>query len=297
MIVKSDNLVYNMDKESKPALSVSLPIQLTYETLDCFEGQLKTETDTLENLNFDRVNPATGPVYFENVKAGNVLKIKIADIRCKSPGIMVAAPDAGILGKMVTKPQTILVPFTQESVNVLGISLPQNPMIGVIGVAPAGDAINCGTPGSHGGNMDNTMISPDSTLYLPVQVDGALLAMGDLHVCMGDGEIMVSGVEVAGEVDVTVDTANHLNLKNPLIATEQAIATIASADTLDIALDIATADMANLLVELGHMTINEAGMLMSACGNAQICQAVDPQKTVRFSMPKDVMTRLKIKID
>jgi len=75
-------------------------------------------------------------------------------------------------------------------------------MIGVIGVAPENGQINCGTPGSHGGNMDTKLISEGAKLYLPVFVEGALFGLGDLHALMGDGEIGVSGVEVAGKVVV-----------------------------------------------------------------------------------------------
>ncbi len=52
--------------------------------------------------------------------------------------------------------------------------------------------------------MDCKEIKEGTTLLLPVNVPGALLALGDLHAAMGDGEIGVSGVEVAGEVTVTV---------------------------------------------------------------------------------------------
>jgi Acetamidase/Formamidase family. len=82
------------------------------------------------------------------------------------------------------------------------LSFPVKPMIGVIGVAPKEGEINCGTPGPHGGNMDTTLIGEGTKLYLPVFVDGALFALGDLHAVMGDGEIGVSGVEVSGAVTV-----------------------------------------------------------------------------------------------
>lgn len=62
-------------------------------------------------------------------------------------------------------------------------------MIGVIGVAPKEGAVPCGEPGSHGGNMDNTKIAEGAVLYLPVFHEGALLAMGDVHACMGMGRL------------------------------------------------------------------------------------------------------------
>lgn len=292
MFVSKDFHVYSMDKASPVAAKVDLPALLTFETLDCFAGQLCSEKDTLENLDFDHVNPATGPVYFNGIKAGDVIKVHIRDIRFGPQGIMVAAPEAGVLGGLIKESQTIMVPIENGIARVLNIDLPLKPMIGVIGVAPSGEAIACGTPGAHGGNMDNTLITVDSTLYLPVQVDGALLAMGDMHATMGDGEINVSGVEAPGEVDVTVEKAEGIKLNNPLIVTRNVVAAIASAPTLDDAVEQATIDMANLLQEYTGLTLNEAGMLMSACGNAEVCQVVDPLRTARFAMPAWVMRRL-----
>lgn len=292
MRISAKNHVFSMDRKAEPACKVSLPARLTFETLDCFAGQVKSEKDTIETLDFDHVNPATGPIYFNDISTGDVIKVHISDIRFQSTGVMVAAPEAGVLGDLITESQTIIVPVRDKTVEILGQELPHRPMIGVIGLAPEGEAIACGTPGSHGGNMDNTLISTGCTLYLPVQVEGGLLAMGDLHVAMGDGEIMVSGVEAAGEVDVTVEKAIGLEMKNPLIVTPELVATVASAQTLDLAVEMATKDMAKLLQKHAGMSLNEAGMLMSACGDAQICQIVDPYKTGRFCMSRNLMKKL-----
>lgn len=296
MIIPKEKHVFAMDKSSEAVARISLPCLLTFETLDCFSEQIKTTKDTIECLNFDKVNPATGPVYFEGIKPGDVIAVNIRDIRVKSPGKMVAAPGAGILGTFVKKSETLFVPIENGKARFKDLELPINPMIGVIGVAPAGEPIPCGTPEKHGGNMDTKEITAGTTLYLPIQVEGGLLAMGDIHAVMGDGEIMVSGVEVSGEVDVTVSKEDNLNLINPLLKTSTDLAFIASAETLDKAIETATIDMANFLEAQTELTFNEAGMLMSACGNAQISQIVDPLKTARFSMPLDVLRKLGVKI-
>lgn len=101
MLITKDNHVFIMDKTNKPSYQTQVPCQLTFETLDCFSEQLKSATDTLETLNFDKVNPATGPVYRNNVNAGDVIAINISDIKLKSPGIMIAAPGAGVLDSLV----------------------------------------------------------------------------------------------------------------------------------------------------------------------------------------------------
>src|SRR5699024_6489945 len=86
------------------------------------------------------------------------------------------------------------------------IRIPVKKMIGVIGTAPKAEdgAINCGTPDAHGGNMDTTAITEGVKLYLPVNVAGGLLALGDCHAAMADGEVYVCGAEVPAEVTVSV---------------------------------------------------------------------------------------------
>ena len=75
-------------------------------------------------------------------------------------------------------------------------------MVGVIGTAPRRGEESTLTAKDHGGNMDCTSIAPGAVLYLPVNVPGALLAMGDLHAIMGDGECGNCGVEIGGRVTV-----------------------------------------------------------------------------------------------
>lgn len=100
------------------------------------------------------------------------------------------------------------------------VRLPIDPMVGVIGVAPKREAVICGFPGAHGGNMDCNKINKCSRLFFPVNVDGALLQLGDLHARMGDGEISGSGVEIPGEVEVKVDVIKDLHIEWPILETE-----------------------------------------------------------------------------
>ena len=118
------------------------------------------------------------------------------------------------------------------------LSIPLNPMIGVIGVAPAGEPVNCGTPGTHGGNMDNTAITTGATLYFPVAAEGALFGCGDMHAApaMGDGEISVSGAEVAGWATVAAHgAAGPCASPTRSSRTTPTVGVIASAETLDAA--------------------------------------------------------------
>ena len=110
----------------------------------------------------------------------------------------------------------------------------------------------CGSPGAHGGNMDTRIIGEGATVYFPVFVPGALLAAGDLHAAMGDGEICGTGVEIQGSIQLTVEVRRDLTLHEPVVETDDVVAAIASAETLDAAAEQATRHMAELLqVRLG----------------------------------------------
>ena len=169
------------------------------------------------------------------------------------------------------------------------LRIPLRPMIGVIGVAPAGEPVNCGTPGSHGGNMDNTAITAGATLYFPVYTDGALFGCGDMHAAMGDGEISVSGAEAAGWATVTLDALPKLALTDPLIENATHLGVIASAESLDAAADRAVHEMVDLICDRTGKLAEEMVMLLSLVADVQVCQMVDPEKTVRFMVPKYVL--------
>ena len=279
-----------MSAQHSPVLTVRAGEMVTFETVDAFGGQVTTADQPINSLDWSRVNPATGPLYVMGAEPGDTLKIEIVNIEVDSMGIMAAIPGAGLFGDKVLHPDIKIVPlhdgygiFSEE------IKIPLKPMIGVIGVAPAGEAIPCGVPGSHGGNMDNAKITAGTTLYLPVFVPGALLAMGDLHAAMGDGEVMVTGVECGGKVTVLVDVLKGKPLSNPQHEDSYYYYTIASHDHLLAAVREAAEDMQALVMEKLGLSWNESGMLISASGNAQICQVVDPKLTARFAMPKSIL--------
>ena len=131
--------------------------------------------------------------------------------------------------------------------------------------------------------MDNTKIKAGATLYLPVFHEGALLAMGDVHACMGDGEIMVTGLEIPAEVTVTLEVLKGISIDNPMLEDSEACYT---------AVYTAVKAMTDILMRELGMSLEDAGMLLSAMGNLQFCQVVDPKRTVRMEMKKTVLKKL-----
>jgi amidase len=130
------------------------------ETHDCFSGQLKSEKDLLDVLDWERVNPATGPMFIEGVQPGDVLRVDLVILDVVGQATMVTVPEEGVLGDRITEMETAILKYQGDHVVFRDkISIPMAPMVGVIGVAPAKGKVPNDEPAAHGGNMDCTLIT------------------------------------------------------------------------------------------------------------------------------------------
>ena len=293
LTIKRETAVYAMSPGNAPVARVSAGETLIFETSDCFGGQIVKETDKMGALDWSRINPATGPVFVEGALPGDTLKVEILNIALSAQAATVEAPGEGITGLAAQEETTKILPIKDGcAVFSPAIRLPLKPMIGVIGTAPAEESIPTGTPSFHGGNMDCKRIGEGTVLYLPVNVEGALLAMGDLHAVMGDGEVCVCGAEIAGEVTVRVSVIKGQPLPLPFLVTEEHAMAIYSAEGLDAAAEGTTLRMRTFLMEQAGLAPADAGMLLSLTGDLRICQAVDPNKTCRMEVPLAVIAQL-----
>ncbi|MDS9472381.1 acetamidase/formamidase family protein [Sporosarcina pasteurii] len=291
-----EGIIYEFNKENPYTKKVESGTTLTIETYDCFQNQIKSQDTEVTAIDWNKINPATGPVYVEGAMPGDVLKVKIEEIEIGEQGVMVVGPDLGVMGHRIENMESKILPIHNHKVMFNGLEIPVNKMIGVIGVAPAGEGVNCGTPGAHGGNMDNKMVAEGATLYFPVFVEGALFSLGDFHAAMGDGEVSVTGVEVPGAATVTLEVVKGETLEHPMLENKEVFTQIVSAETLDEAAKLATSEMIERIVAKSSMSISEATMLMSAVGQTEICQIVDPLMTARFVVPKWVLQQLDIQL-
>jgi len=285
--VLKDTTIYAMSAKNKPVLHVESGTQIQFETWDALHGQIKNADAGFDGLNWERVNPASGPVFINGAEPGDILSIKIDKIEIADTGVVICGKGMGVMGSVLQESATKIIPIKNGAAHFSKeIQLPLNKMIGVIGVAPENGDISCGVPDLHGGNMDCKEIKEGATLFLPVFVPGALLALGDLHAVMADGEIGVSGLEVAGSVIVTVDLIKEKQMPLPFIQNNSHVMTLASDADLDIAVETAVANMVSYLTESEGFTPEDAVMLISLVGDVRICQVVDPKKTVRVEFPR-----------
>lgn len=289
--------VLTMSPTNKPVKVVESGSHVVFQTFDCFSNQIQNEDQPFSSVGWDKINPATGPLYINGAEPGDTLKVKIIDIKIDNKGVMTTAPKLGVLGDIVTGETTKIISIKDDkAIFNEKIQIPIKPMIGVIGTAPKDEAIPTGTPGTHGGNMDCKKIVKGSTLYLPINVAGGLLSMGDLHAVMADGEIVICGLEIPGEVTVKVDVLKGEELPLPMLDSEESIITIASEKTLDEAAKTATVNMHRFLVNELGIEIDEAGMLLSLVGDLRICQVVDPLMTARMEIPKWIVEKYDYKL-
>jgi len=295
--IPKEQVILKFSPSNPPVQVIKSDSTIIFETCDCFSNLIQKEDQLFSSVGWDKINPATGPLFVEGAEPGDVLKVEILKIKIADQGVMTAAPKFGVFGELLEVEKTKV--FRIENGKVLfneRIQIPVRPMIGVIGTSPANEEIPTGTPGQHGGNMDCKRIVEGATLYLPVHVPGALLSMGDLHAVMGDGEVLICGLEIPGEVTIRVSVIKDKILPLPMLREGDHLMTIVSAETVDLAAKQATIQMHDFLTNELGMEFNEAAMLLSLVGDLRICQVVDPLMTVRMELPLSVLENYHYKL-
>jgi amidase len=168
------------------------------------------------------------------------------------------------------------------------LRIPTRPMVGVIGVAPAGEPIGTAYVGAHGGNIDTSLAGVGSRMTLRAQVDGGLLYIGDVHAAMGDGEVTGTGIEIGGRVTVRVGLGDSPAKDWPRLETDDRLVAIASAPTFEAASEVVVAEMMTDVADRYALSPTEASMLISATGDLRVNQSCRSKIDVslRLEMPR-----------
>ena len=283
--LRRSQAIYEMSASNKPAVEVDAGETVGFLTEDAYSGTIKTARDVYPASMAGRANPATGPVYVRGAKPGDVLAVEILSVEPVGRATMFTGPGKGPLGHKLAEDKTGKFTIRGGFVHFGKRRIPVGAMIGVIGVAPAGEPIGNAWPGEHGGNMDCNCITEGATVYLPVAVDGALLALGDVHAAQAAGEVAICAAETKGEVTARVGIAKE-GMITPAVESKRDIFLIASARTLDEAEGMVLDKAFRYLTEIRGMEGHEAVRLLGLVGDLEICQVVDPLKTMRVRLPK-----------
>jgi acetamidase/formamidase len=279
---------------------------VTFETLDSSGGQIGPHSNVSDvaSLDFSKVNPVTGPVYVEGAEPGDALKITILGFAPSGWGWTAIIPGFGLLADRFDKPALHIWdydPITLERAEYKpGGKVPLKPFPGTIGLAPDEEGeLSVVNPRRVGGNMDTRDIGVGTVLFLPVEVPGALLSVGDTHAAQGDGEVCGTAIESPMDVSLRIELEKNVDLQFPRFNTPGPVTREIDFKGYEVAMGIgpdlmasavnAVSNMVDFISDNYRMSPEEAYMLCSVCGSLRISEIVDaPNWIVSYYFPKAV---------
>lgn len=286
-----------------PVLTVNPGEKFIIETEDSRGGRTRQpEQCTPEALRIMRQqgyvgNPVMGPVYVEGAEPGDTLAVEIHEMKCDSQGYYGYWPFEQNLQDIIEDPVTRLVKIVDHSVvysfqaggKTHELMLPVSPVIGTIGTAPRDEVIYTYHTGTHGGNLDVPEIGPGCTIYLPVAVSGAFLALGDCHARQGDGEL--SAIEMRSEVTLSVRVLKNWTRQQKWLRaeTENELLTIACDRPLESAQWLAIREMISWLEERQGWSKSEAREFLSIASDVKPGQSLAGPYSMRVLVPKKLL--------
>jgi acetamidase/formamidase len=294
---------------AEPVARLSPGDVLETNTLDCFGNVIRKPGDPLSLVKGD--NPLTGPFFVEGAQPGDTLVVKFLDLQLDSDqGVGAFAPGFGALSTTFYTPmlnaplpeRVYIYPVdraqgtgtfrAQDS--AFSVEIPLQPFLGCIGVAPPGGESRLSvTPGEWGGNMDSPEARPGHTLYLPVNVPGALLYLGDGHAVQGDGEVAGTGLEIPLRVRLQVDVIKGKAIRWPRFETEGEIMALGAYRPLDDALRIAFTELIGWIKADYGLSELDAYELLSKVATIRLSEMVDPNYVVIAKVAKKYLPRAK----
>ena len=300
----------NYDSAAKPVLTVHSGDTVVVHTLltnnpaglerngvppDQVEASLR---DVYANVPASARGPGghilTGPIAIEGAEPGDTLEIRILKIDLAIPyaynGFRYGA---GLLTDDFPYARTKIIPLDRTRMVANfgpGITIPLHPFFGSMGVAPPPGfgRYDSTAPTVIGGNMDNKELVAGATLFLPVFNKGALFEVGDGHAGQGNGEVDVTAMETSliGTLQFVLHKGEKLAY--PRAETPTHYIAMGFDDDLSIAAHKAVAEMVAFLVAKKGLSRDDAYMLVSVAGDADITEVVDRNKGVHVMLPKAI---------
>jgi amidase len=297
---------FGWDRSFPPAATVAPGTTLEFDCLDASAGQLTPSSTVADvaTLDFGKVNPVTGPIFIDGAEPGDALKIMLDHYAPSGFGWTANIPGFGLLADQFKDPALHVWNYQADTLAPALFStlakVPLKPFAGTIGVALAEPGLHSVVPPRRvGGNLDIRDLAAGATLYLPVEVAGALFSIGDTHAAQGDGEVCGTAIESPMKVTLTLDLVKGANLKMPRFTTPGPVTRHLDAKGYEVTTGIgpdlmagariAVAEMVELLCRTRNLAPVDAYMLCSVCGDLRISEIVDqPNWVVSFYFPRIV---------
>ena len=312
MCVKCDYTIhrashhFGWNRDFEPALTAKPGSTIHFECLDSSGGQFDANSTVADvsTMDFGKVNPVTGPVYVEGARPGDALKITLRHFEPSGLGWTANIPGFGLLADQFKEPALHIWKYDAASMAPAlygpGGRVPLKPFAGTIGLAPAEPGLHSVVPPRRvGGNLDIRDLAAGTTLYLPVEVEGALFSIGDTHAAQGDGEVCGTAIESRMDVQATIELVKDARLESPRFTTPGPVTRHLDGAgyevTTGVGPDLMTAAresvmrMVDLLAADHGLKPVDAYMLCSVCGDLRISEIVDmPNWVVSFYFPRIV---------
>jgi acetamidase/formamidase len=297
---------HGWDNSFAPRLKIAPGDTIDIETVDASSGQLnaRSTAEDLKKLDLAFVNPVTGPIYVDGARPGDALKITFLSYRPSGWGWTGNIPGFGLLADQF--PEARLHhwnydPGLTPAMYGPGGKVPLRPFTGTIGVALAEPGLHSIIPPRQvGGNMDVRDIAEGSELYLPVEVEGGLLSVGDTHAAQGDGEVCGTAIESPIDVTLKVELVKGAGLRFPRYTTPGPTTDHFDKKGYEVTTGIgpdlmqgartAVGEMIDLLSRRFGYSAVDAYMLCSVCADLRISSIVDqPNWVVSMLFPRIVL--------
>jgi acetamidase/formamidase len=275
-------------------------------TEDCFAGRVRSEHDLVtEVCEFPFLNPQTGPFHVDGAEPGDTIAVHFVSIEpARDWAVSTTVPLFGALTS--TRTTATLQPPLDERVWIweldrarrtcaftardsdIRVELPMDPMHGTVGVAPANLEVRSAlVPDAHGGNMDTPEMRAGVTCYLGVNVEGALLSLGDGHARQGEGESCGVAVETAMRTVVIVDLIKDRVTPWPRLESDTHVMSTGSARPLEDAFRIAQLDLVRWVSGSCGLSELDAYQLLSQAVESPLANVCDTNYTSVAKVRKD----------
>jgi acetamidase/formamidase len=289
----------SFDRTRPPILTVDSGDTVIYETLDASWGRAGRDTfgETLPGFEMpeeEKGHALSGPVAVRGAEPGDVLEVRIGEVRPGSWGWTWAGPRPWLPRYELDVTEEVSIAWDIDRVNRVatardrgGLAVPIRPFMGVMGNAPAAEGRHDTAPPRRvGGNLDCRELVTGSTLWLPIEVEGALFSVGDGHAVQGDGEVGQTAIECPMErVELTFTVRKDMKIDTPHASTPIGSLTLGLGATVDDATQAALAAMLDHMQSTYGLSRAEALALSSLVVDLRITQIVNGTVGVHAVLP------------
>jgi amidase len=227
---------FSFRPDVEPALRVRPGDSVRFETTpEPIERLFAAGDSWRAALDSQRINAVTGPVYIEGIEPGDIVSVEILELETADWGWTFGVPGSGLAPLLESDAFLRRVPLRRGRAQLSErLSVPIQPMIGCLGLAPAtGATSTLAPPYPWAGNYDLPQMAVGATAMFPAQVAGGLFSLGDLHAAMGAGEPASVAIECAGAATVRLGGMRGLTLHTPRIQTAERLYVLGFGDRRD----------------------------------------------------------------